>query len=194
MLSLQIIVMLTKEEGNFLLKLAREVIEKSTRREVAGKPKKYSPSLDKECGVFCTITQGDELRGCIGIPYPIMPLINAVISAAHSAATEDYRFEPITREELNKIKIEISVLTTPKLIYVEKPEQYLEKIKIGEDGLIIEYGPYSGLLLPQVAVEYNWTPQQFLENLCLKAGLSPGMWKTPDVKIYKFQAQIFKEP
>jgi len=185
--------MLTKEEGEFLLKLAREVIEKSTRKEVPTKPKNYPSSLDKECGVFCTITKGDELRGCIGIPYPIMPLINALISAAHSAATEDYRFEPITREELNEIKIEISVLTTPKLIYVEKPEQYPEKIKIGEDGLIIEYGPYSGLLLPQVAVEYNWTPEQFLENLCLKAGLSPGMWKTPDVKIYKFQAQIFKE-
>ena len=128
----------------------------------------------------------------MGLPYPIMSLIDAVIDTAQSAC-EDPRFERLREEELNRIKIEISVLTEPKLIKIEKPGQYLEEIRTGKDGLIIQCGPYSGLLLPQVAEEYKWGVDEFLDNLCLKAGLLPKEWKNPEARIYKFQAQVFGE-
>jgi len=188
--------MLNEEDGKFLLKLARKTIEDFLSGKEPKQPDRYPKSLDEKHGVFCTLNKkvGDEyqLRGCIGIPYPVMPLIKAVMSAAVSS-TQDPRFPRLERSELNDIKIEISVLTEPELIEVDKPEEYLEKIKIGKDGLIIEYGFNSGLLLPQVATEYDWSVEEFLDNLCLKAGLPPGAWKERGVKIYKFQAQIFKE-
>ena len=184
--------MLTSKDGNILLKLARKTIEKFTNNERIEKPLKYSKALDEKMGVFCTITEHGELRGCIGLPYPIKSLIDAVIDAAQSAC-EDPRFEKLSREELDKIKIEISVLTEPKLIKVEKPEQYLEEIEIGKDGLIIQYGHYSGLLLPQVASDYNWGVEEFLKNLCIKAGMLSEEWKNPEARIYKLHAQIFRE-
>ena len=109
------------------------------------------------------------------------------------SATEDPRFPPVRRDELSRIIIEISILSKPELIEVRNPREYLDKIKIGEDGLMIEYGLYSGLLLPQVPVEYKWNVEQFLSELCIKAGLPPDMWLDRNVKIYKFKAQIFRE-
>lgn len=184
--------MLTGEEGKFLLELARKTIEKFVNNERIEKPVRYSKTLDEKRGVFCTITENGELRGCIGLPYPIKPLVDALIDSAQSAC-EDPRFERLCKGELNKTKIEISVLTEPKLIKVKKPKQYLEEIRIGKDGLIIQYGPCSGLLLPQVAREYNWSVEEFLNHLCLKAGLLPNKWKSQKARIYRFQAQIFKE-
>lgn len=194
--------MLSEADGLFLLKLARDTIEKFVKNEKIEKPDEYPECCDEKHGLFCTIYKYEvktdakgvrHLRGCIGIPYPVMPLIKAVMSAAVSSCGEDPRFRPVREAELKDIKIEISVLTEPELIEVQKPEEYLEKIKTGEDGLIIEYGPYSGLLLPQVATEYNWDAETFLNYLCMKAGLSPGMWREPNVKLQKFQAQIFRE-
>jgi uncharacterized protein (TIGR00296 family) len=184
--------MLTKEEGDFLLRLARRTIEKFVNNERIERPLRYPKIMNEKKGVFCTITQDGILRGCIGMPYPIRSLIDALIDSAQSAC-EDPRFEKLGKEELDKVKIEISVLTEPKLIKIEKTEQYFEEIKIGRDGLVIQCGPYSGLLLPQVAIEYNWDAEDFLNNLCLKAGLPSGMWKENNTKVYKFQAQIFKE-
>jgi len=184
--------MLTDEEGKFLLKIAREAVEKFVNNERPEKPARYPKTLDEKKGIFCTITENGKLRGCIGLPYPIKPLIDALIDSAQSAC-EDPRFESLREDELNKIKIEISVLTEPELIKVEKPEKYLEEIIIGKDGLIIQHGPCSGLLLPQVASEYNWSVEEFLDNLCLKAGLLTEEWKNPEARIYKFQAQLFSE-
>jgi uncharacterized protein (TIGR00296 family) len=184
--------MLTREDGEFLLKLARNTIKKFVNNERIEKPKRYPKVLDDKRGVFCTITENNELRGCIGLPYPLESIINALISAAQSAC-EDPRFERLSEAELDSIKIELSILTEPKLINVEKPEDYLKEINIGRDGLIIQCGLYSGLLLPQVATEYNWSAEEFLNNLCLKAGLLPKEWKNPETRIYKFQAQIFRE-
>jgi len=191
--------MLSEQDGRFLLKLARETIEKFVRNEKIEKPKTYPKALDENYGIFCTIYKcktgngATNLRGCIGVPYPIMSLLKAALSAAVSACSEDSRFRPIREAELDKIKIEISILTEPKLIEVKDAEEYPSRIKIGSDGLIIEYGPYAGLLLPQVATEYGWSAEEFLNHLCMKAGLSDGMWKEKNVKIYKFQTQIFRE-
>ncbi|HIP91533.1 MAG TPA: TIGR00296 family protein [Methanothermococcus okinawensis] len=185
---------LTLEEGTFAVKYARAVIE----NYLAGKditPVKYPKKFDEPRGVFVTLHTYPEraLRGCIGIPEPVMPLIEALKEAAISAAVKDPRFPPVTLEEMDNIVVEVSVLTPPKLIEVEDPLEYLDKIKIGRDGLIIEYGMYRGLLLPQVPVEHGWDVAEYLSNLCLKASLPPDAWLKYPVKIYSFQAQIFEE-
>lgn len=182
--------MLSEDDGNFLLSLARSTIERFVKNEKIEKPENYPEGFDEKRGVFCTITKNKKLRGCIGLPYPIKPLIDAVTDAAQSVC-EDPRFPPLKRDELNKIKVEISILTEPELIAVNKPDEYPDKIS-KDDGLILRYGPYEGLFLPQVW-EHLPDKKDFLDNLCLKAGLAPGMWLDPRIKIYKFNAQIFSE-
>ena len=186
--------MLNKKDGEFLLKLARDVIKKFVKNESIEKPAEYPEALNEKHGVFCTIhkiiNNKKELRGCIGIPYPLISLIDAVISAA-KLVCEDPRFPSLKKEELEKIKIEVSILTEPELIKVEKPEDYPKKIT-KEDGLILEFGPYSGLFLPQVWEQIQ-DKEDFLDNLCIKAGLNKGMWKEKGVKIYRFHVQIFEE-
>ncbi|MCX6818492.1 MAG: AmmeMemoRadiSam system protein A [Candidatus Aenigmarchaeota archaeon] len=183
--------MLTDEEGKFLLKVARNAIKKFVNGERADKPDEYPEALNAELGVFCTLNKKGKLRGCIGMPYPVMPLIKAVISSACSAC-EDPRFKKLSKNELGDIKIEVSVLTEPKLIEVEKPDDYLKQIEPKKHGLILQYGPYSGLFLPQVWEDIP-DKTEFLDNLCIKAGMTPGMWKERDIKIYSFEAQIFEE-
>jgi len=115
--------------------------------------------------------------------------------ASFSAAFEDMRFHALKKDELDNIVFEVSVLTEPKLIIVKNPKEYLKKIEIGKDGLIVEYDFYKGLLLPQVPLQFepNWDVETFLEQTCVKSGLLPDMWLDDKTKIYKFQAQIFKE-
>ncbi len=95
--------------------------------------------------------------------------------------------------ELDNIEVEVSVLTKPELIIVDKPTEYPSKIRVGEDGLIVELGYYRGLLLPQVPLEWKWDVNDFLANTCMKAGLSSDCWLKPTIKIYKFKSQIFCE-
>ncbi|MCD6371210.1 MAG: TIGR00296 family protein [Candidatus Aenigmarchaeota archaeon] len=182
------------ETGKWIVKFARKVIEKTVRGEIIEIPKGYPKTLNEKRGVFVTIlTYPDrELRGCIGLPYPTHPLIEGIVEAA-SQACFDPRFPPLKEEELKDVVIEVSILTKPQEIAVNNPMEYLEKIKIGEDGLMLISKYFSGLLLPQVPVEYNWDVRTFLENLCLKANLPKDCWMSPDVKIYKFQAEIFEE-
>jgi len=186
---------LSIDDGRYLIKLARKTMEKFLKELGPVKaPKKVPEHLKIKRGVFCTLYTYPEhkLRGCIGIPYPYASLARNLIDAACSA-TKDPRFPQVTLQELGKITIEISVLTKPEQILVKKPQEYLEDIVIGKDGLIIKYGFASGLLLPQVPVEQKWDVREFLQNLCMKAALPPDTWVSPDVKIYKFQAQIFAE-
>jgi AmmeMemoRadiSam system protein A len=185
--------MLTKQQGKKLIELAKKTI--SSRFD--GKELKISDELKKEFsekkGAFVTLTIDKELRGCIGIVEAIYPLWQTIMHAAESAAFGDPRFSPLKKEEIGRIKVEISVLTKPEFINISKAEDYLKKIKIGKDGLIIDGRYGKGLLLPQVAVEYVWDVRQFLEHTCEKAGLNRNAWNEPDNKIYKFQAQIFTE-
>lgn len=188
---------LSLEEGKILVKIARKAIIEYLKKGIIISPPEVSGKLLEKMGVFVTLNAlrayGKELRGCIGYPQPIFPLIEATIRAAISAATEDPRFLPVELDEVDNIVIEVSVLTIPQLIEVNDPRKYPEKIKIGEDGLIIEKGFYKGLLLPQVAIEWNWNAEEFLCQTCIKAGLDPSSWLDKKVKIYKFQAQIFEE-
>jgi uncharacterized protein (TIGR00296 family) len=189
---------LSLEEGNFLVRLARKAVKEhlQTRKQIKV-PEDTSPKLSQPCGVFVTINSiksGEKnLRGCIGYPYPTTPLTQAVIESAINSATQDPRFYPISLDELETVVFEVSVLTPPQIIKVEKPNRYPSKIKVGEDGLIVEKNVFKGLLLPQVPVEWKWDNEQFLCQCCIKAGLPPDCWLLKDTKIYKFQAIIFEE-
>ncbi len=180
--------MTSLDDATKLVKLARQSISSSFTKETADK--KLTAHLREKQGVFVTLHLDKNLRGCIGFPEPIMPLQDAVIAAAKSAAFHDPRFSPVTKKELEKIDIEISILTVPQEL---KAKDYPKQIKIGEDGLIIRSSYGSGLLLPQVFAEYNCTPEEALFMTCQKAGLPPNFWKNNPCKIYKFQAEIFHE-
>jgi len=175
----------TKPDGEKLLNLARKSIES---KFIAITPEAPEGKQFKQArGVFVTLTEKGELRGCVGFPYPTMSITQAVIEAAQSAAFEDSRFPALKEDEVTKIKIEISILTQPEIIKNTK------EIEIGKDGLICEYMGYSGLLLPQVATEYKMSRIEFIEALCSKAGLPKNTWQNKNFKIYKFQCQIFEE-
>ncbi len=189
---------LSLEEGTFLIQLARSAVkEYLTTGKTVKAPEKTPKKLFERCGVFVTINslknREKALRGCIGYPYPTNPLVEAVIDSGTSAATRDPRFYPLSLEELGNVVFEVSVLTPPEPIEVEKPEAYVAKIKVGEDGLIVEKGVFKGLLLPQVPVELGWCNEEFLCHCCIKAGLPPDSWLTKGTKIYKFSAIIFEE-
>ncbi|MGB9708254.1 MAG: AmmeMemoRadiSam system protein A [Candidatus Pacearchaeota archaeon] len=182
---------LTQVQGKKLLRLARNTI----KYHFAGKELSYAPEhkeFKEPRGVFVTLTKHGDLRGCIGFPYPYKSLAEAVIEAAKAAAFQDPRFMPLQEKELDKIKIEISVLTLPQEIQV-KGQDILKEIEIGKDGLIIQFSGFSGLLLPQVAKEHKWNSLQFIEAACHKAGLTNNAWLHPQARIFKFQAQIFSE-
>ena len=189
---------LTLEEGRFLVRLARKAVEEYLKNgKIMAVPKDVSSKLMEHCGVFVTLNslnQGrKELRGCIGFPYPTTPLTRAVIESAINSATQDPRFPSVSLGELDHTVFEVSVLTPPQLVKVEKPADYPRKIKVGQDGLIVERSYYKGLLLPQVPIEWGWDAEEFLCQCCLKAGLSPDSWLLKGTKIYSFQAIIFHE-
>ena len=189
--------MTTEEAISELVKLARYKLQLSFGENVRDlraekdRIERLYPELKEKRGVFVTLTKQGGLRGCIGYPYPIMPLCDALVKAAESAAFSDPRFEKLTKEELNEIKIEVSVLTLP--IEISSGESAVKQIKAGRDGLIIEMAGRSGLLLPQVATEYHFDALDFLQETCSKAGLPRTAWLSRECKIYKFQAEIFKE-
>ncbi|MGC8817172.1 MAG: TIGR00296 family protein [Candidatus Hadarchaeum sp.] len=185
--------MLSLEEGALLVKTARKTIETYlSSGKILPRPKVPNKLLEPG-GVFVTLTKNGELRGCIGHPLPTMPLIDALIDAAISAATRDPRFPPVTLKEMREIEVEVSVLSKPELLKVNHPKEYPRLIEIGRDGLIVEGMGGAGLLLPQVAVEYGWDAEEFLSNTCLKAGLMPDCWLERGVRISRFSAQIFSE-
>ena len=178
-------------QGKKLLKLARKSLETVfLKKELKFSQEKKE--FSKPRGVFVTLTLDGELRGCIGFPYPIKPLAEAVAEASRAAAFGDPRFKTLDKEELKKIKIEISVLTMPEEIFV-KGHAMADEIKIGRDGLIVQFSGFSGLLLPQVAKEQEWNSLQFLEAACTKAGLPGNSWLNPNCHVFKFQAEIFSE-
>jgi hypothetical protein len=184
--------MLSLKQGSELVNLARKAIETALEGKKLDSPliKKYNDN----CGVFVTLHlyPSNDLRGCVGFVEPVLPLGKAVIEAAKSAAFSDPRFMPLQDGELDNLIIEVSILTKPQ--EVEKTDKNLVKeIEIGKDGLIVSSDGFSGLLLPQVAVEQKWNQQEFLEHTCLKAGLEKDAWMKRNCKIYKFQAQIFSE-
>lgn len=185
---------LSLKQGTSLVKLARKSIEYFLASGGRLSETSSDEKLLEERGVFVTLNTfpEKELRGCIGYPYPVKPLWKAASGAAVEAAYHDPRFPPLKAAGLEKAVIEVSVLTKPEEVLGERKE-LPKKIKIGKDGLIIQRGMHSGLLLPQVAPEQGWDAKELLENCCLKAGLMENMWLSKETKVFKFQAQIFAE-
>ena len=185
---------LSDSDGVLLIKIARMAVTEFLSN---GKRMKLESEDEKKfsfnSGVFVTLNNADGLRGCIGFPMPDKKLSHGIIDAAIAAATEDPRFSPVKINELNEIVFEITVLTPPVEITVTDPVEYLEKIKVGRDGLIIRNSFSSGLLLPQVPVEYGWNVEEFLQHTCEKAGLEKDTWKNEKVKIEKFEGIVYKE-
>ncbi len=186
--------MLTQAEQRSLLRIARDSIgqEMAKRHRGArhtgshGEDAPDSPPEQKG-GAFVTLRIDGELRGCIGyIEYP-GPVRVAVEDVARKAAFGDPRFDPLQPDELEKVSIEVSVLTPMRRI--GSPEE----ITIGRDGLVVEMHGHRGLLLPQVATEYGWDVNEFLANTCRKAGLPGDAWRDPRAVLYAFSAQVFAE-
>lgn len=185
---------LSEKDGQILVKTARMVVTNFLKNGSKTKlGKKFQEDFSFNSGVFVTLNNPLGLRGCIGYPLPDKKLFNALEEAAISAATEDPRFPPVKFEELDSITFEVTVLTPPTKIEVSNSQEYLSEIKIGQDGLIVKSGYNSGLLLPQVPVEYGWNEKEFLEYACEKAGLHKEYWKKKDVEILKFEGIVFKE-
>jgi AmmeMemoRadiSam system protein A len=178
---------LTREDKHTLLKIARSAI----RSVLEGKPlpvlEIQNELLNRHSGVFVTLRIGEDLRGCIGYVEPVFPLTQATQTVAVKAAMEDPRFMPVKLSDLNKITIEISVLSELSDL------QDVDKIEIGKHGLVIDSGYQRGLLLPQVATEYGWDQKQFLKHTALKAGLPPDAWKHKEVRIFTFTVEKFEE-
>tara|TARA_Y100000590_G_scaffold155386_1_gene178637 strand:+ start:9230 stop:9820 length:591 start_codon:yes stop_codon:yes gene_type:complete len=185
---------LSDSDGVLLIKIARMAVTEFLSN---GKRMKLESEDEKKfsfnSGVFVTLNNADGLRGCIGFPMPDKKLSHGIIDAAIAAATEDPRFSPVKINELNEIVFEVTVLTPPVEITITDPMEYLEKIKVGRDGLIISNSFSSGLLLPQVPVEYGWNVEEFLQHTCEKAGLGRDVWKNEKVKIEKFEGIVYKE-
>jgi uncharacterized protein (TIGR00296 family) len=180
-------------DGEELVKMARKAVTEFLRNDSKIEDARFDSKFDFSSGVFVTLNKQDSLRGCIGYPLPVKKLSEGLVDAAISAATRDTRFSPVTADELDKIIFEVTVLTPPVEIKVEQPSEYLTEIKVGRDGLIVENTFASGLLLPQVPMEYNWNVEEFLEYVCQKAGLEKDVWKDKETKISKFEGVIFKE-
>jgi uncharacterized protein len=189
--------MLTPEEGIVLVRTARAAVETHLSGKEFQAQTGVSPGLKEERGVFVTLldqANGGNLRGCIGIPFPTRSLVEQVRIAAVEAATTDSRFEPVSLEELReRIVLEATVLSAMEPIWMKNPLDLRENILVGRDGLMVEGKGTHGLLLPQVAIDEGFDSEEFLSQCCLKADLPPDAWLTEDVRVSRFQGQVFAE-
>ncbi len=184
--------MLSLSQGKVLVSYAKNCVESAIDVvEPIKKPKGLW--LEEKKGLFVTLHKNKQLRGCIGFTEPIYTLKEGVKKAALLASFEDSRFPQVKKEELKEIFFEVSVLSDKKLIEHKTPEELLSKLTQKTDGLVLEYKGYIGLFLPQVWEQIT-TKEEFLQELCFKAGLSnPNAWKSPDANIYRFSVQAFGE-
>ena len=183
--------MLTAEQGTVAVRAVRAAIAHRLGRGPAPKLEARGPFAEPS-GVFVTLRRNGQLRGCIGQPYPDLPLRDALLDSATSAAFQDHRFPPLASEELDRVTMEVTVLTPPRSLECP-PLRRAECVKVGRHGLIAAMGGQRGLLLPQVPVEQGWTRGQYLDHLCEKAGLFAGCWRDEEAVLYTFTAVVFGE-
>ncbi|WP_319777327.1 AmmeMemoRadiSam system protein A [Maridesulfovibrio sp.] len=176
---------LSQEEKDYLKDLVRKSILCRLNRQEEPTPDPVTGHMREEYGAFVTLTKNGHLRGCIGNVQGSGPLYKTIWKMARAAAFDDPRFPPLKEAEFKDIEIEISILSP---INVCKD---VEQIVIGRHGLIMQRGMQSGLLLPQVAVDWKWDRKQFLAQTCNKAGMEPDAWKDPATNIFWFEAEVF---
>jgi len=186
--------LLTEDEGMAAVSVAISYIHEAVTQQKVAIPA-FPNVFSQKRGVFVTLTKKGELRGCIGYPYPMLQLGDAIIDAAYQAALHDPRFYPVTPAELQDLDIEVTILSEPVDLTCPASERP-NHISIGKHGLIAEYHGYRGLLLPQVAVEWGWDTTEFLDQTCVKAGIPPKSWEMDTCIIQTFEGQIFtrKQP
>ena len=184
---------ISDDDGVKLVRTARKAITEFLKNNSTTDDSEFNSRFDFDSGVFVTLNKKNSLRGCIGYPLSSQKLSKGLVNAAISAATQDPRFPPVNADELEDIVVEVTVLSPPEEIKVQDPTEYLDMIKVGRDGLIVENQYASGLLLPQVPTEYGWNEEEFLGHTCEKAGLENNAWKEPSTKISRFEGVIFKE-
>jgi AmmeMemoRadiSam system protein A len=179
-----------KQEQEIFLKIARDTLKLYLNKKMIILLKDYplTPNMQKKSGVFVTLREKatGNLRGCIGYIIGKKPLPEAVIDCTIQASTRDNRFQPMGKDEVQKVYIEISVLTPPQKI------NDIDDITVGKHGLIIAKGFHTGILLPQVPVEWGWDRDEFLKAICRKAGLPDKSWEV-GAELYTFTAQVFGE-
>jgi uncharacterized protein len=173
----------SRDEQRELLRIVREAIGAHLRGGAPSLPPLVGP-LARRVGLFVTLHLDGDLRGCIGHPDGDQPLGRILIRCAIAAATEDPRFESLTLDEFERVRIELS------LIAPIEPVADVAEIQVGRHGLIVEQGGWRGLLLPQVASEHEWDRETFLAHTCLKAGLRADAWKA-GARLFKFEAEVF---
>jgi len=188
-------------EGAAAVQLARGAIAKTLAPNAPRDPAQpfretpLPPVFTEPRGVFVTLKRAADgaLRGCIGFPLPIFPLRAAIPRAAAAAAVEDPRFPPLRARDLGATRVEVSILSLPEPIATAVPSERLARVVVGRDGLIVDGEGTSGLLLPQVPVEEGWDAETFLAQTCVKAGLRPEMWRSPQVRFRRFEGEVFAE-
>lgn len=178
---------LTQKEKAELLDIARTSVESFIREGKIPEFEVESERLKKKQGAFVTLKKHGQLRGCIGHAAEDIPLYKVVSQMAIAAAVQDYRFPPVTEEELPELEYEISVLSPFRKI------DSWQEIQIGVHGVQVVAGNRTGLFLPQVATENNWDLETFLNHLMIKAGLWFDYWKENPIELYVFEAEVFKK-
>ena len=184
-------------EGKELVQQARHVVETITTSPRFSKKMAQEQlyRFTQRHGLFVTIEfyPTGVPRGSMGFITPIAPVGQLLVEAAIAAATEDQRYVSVTHHELDSLIFEVSILTEPKQIKAKTSSGISKQIKIGRDGLMVQYGYRSGLILPNVAVEKGWNAETSLNNLCVNAGLAEHTWRVHGVSIFKFSTQVFRE-
>ena len=185
---------LTEEEGRYLIIVARKTIENRlfNKKDQTQADGDISPKYSERRGTFVTLTIGGNLRGCIGHIIPQESLLEGVRVNAINAAFRDPRFRPLSQNEWEKIKIEVSILTDPKPLQYSDADDLLNKLRPGIDGVIIKKGYSQATFLPQVWEQLP-DKKEFLTHLCMKAGLNGSEWKKGELGVSTYQVQAFEE-
>jgi AmmeMemoRadiSam system protein A len=185
---------LSESERKLLLQMARQAIYDA----VQGNPillvdtRELPENLRKEGACFVTLTTRGELRGCIGALEAYQSLVEDVREHAAGAALQDYRFPPVTPDEVGELEIEISRLTPPQPLQYHKPDELLTRLRRGVDGVILRDGPRRATFLPQVWEKLP-DPEDFLNHLCTKMGASPNLWRFKPLQVFTYQVEEFHE-
>jgi uncharacterized protein len=177
---------LAEREKQLLLEIARKSLTAGVEKRESLQDFPDDQILHQPGGAFVTLHRRGRLRGCVGQLPSKDPLVEVVAHCAKAAALEDPRFKPLPRDELGEVEIELSILSPLEDIT-------LEKIEAGKHGLVVSRGWQRGVLLPQVATEFQWQPERFLEETCVKAGLEREAWKDPHTRVQAFTAEVFRE-
>lgn len=185
------------KQGEELVKAARHAIElcTTTPKFESGMVERSIAGFSESRGIMVTIEHYPTrtTRGRIGIVESALPLSKSLVEAAVSAAIDDPGYVPVSHHELDDITVSVSILSKPERLKGRTQESIKRQVKVGRDGLMIRYGYHEGILLPIAPIEQRWNKEQFLDNLCISAGLPLHVWKTQEAVLYRFGAQLFRE-